>query len=94
MLSLTLLVAALLLLLVNAKPLGVRDTVVHARRESIPKGFVKVGPAPAGQTLTLQLGLQQGNIQGLEERLMAVSTPSSPDYGKFLSKDQVMTDSS
>ncbi|KAI0029779.1 family S53 protease [Vararia minispora EC-137] len=63
--------------------------VVHESREAIPSGFVKVGAAPASQTLTLRLGLQQGDIAGLEGQLMDVSTPSSANYGKFLTKEQV-----
>jgi len=75
--------------LLNAKPISTRNTVVLERRESIPDGFVKVGPAPADQTLTLRLGLKSGNMEGLEQRLYAISTPSNSDYGKFLSQDEI-----
>ena len=62
---------------------------LHERRDSIPAGFERVGNAPAGQSITLRLALAQGDMAGLEERLMAVSTPSSNEYGQFLSKEQV-----
>jgi len=64
---------------------------VHESREAAPKGFVKVGPAPPKETLTLRLGLVQNDASGLEERLMDVSTPSSANYGKFLSKEEVLS---
>jgi hypothetical protein len=66
-----------------------RNMVVHESREAVPSGFIKLGAAPASHTLTLRLGLAHSDIAGLEERLMAVSTPSSADYGKFLTKEQV-----
>lgn len=40
-------------------------------------------------TMTLQVGLKLQNIEGLEEKLKAVSTPGSPDYGKYLDADEV-----
>ena len=77
-----------LLPLLDAKPLR-RNTVVHERRDTVPSGFVKVGAAPASQTLTLRLGLRQGDMAGLQDKLMSVSTPSSAEYGQFLSKEEV-----
>ncbi|KAI0026860.1 Pro-kumamolisin, activation domain-containing protein [Vararia minispora EC-137] len=52
-------------------------------------GFVSNGPASSNYTLTLHLGLAQGDIVGLEERAILISTSSSADYGKFMSKEQV-----
>ncbi|VDB99691.1 unnamed protein product [Peniophora sp. CBMAI 1063] len=81
-------VAFLLPALALAAP-SKRNMVVHESRESIPSGFTKVGNAPADQAITLRLALKQGDMAGLEERLFAVSTPSSAEYGKFLTKEQV-----
>ncbi|KZV71302.1 subtilisin-like protein [Peniophora sp. CONT] len=81
-------VAFLLPALALAAP-SKRNMVVHESRQSIPSGFTKVGAAPADETITLRLALKQGDMAGLEERLYAVSTPSSAEYGKFLSKEQV-----
>ncbi|KAI0309811.1 family S53 protease-like protein [Amylostereum chailletii] len=88
MLALTFLALALPLAGVSATPLA-RDMVVHEKRDAVPTGFVKLGAAPAAQTLTLRLGLVQSDPAGLEERLMAVSTPSSAEYGQFLTQNQV-----
>ena len=74
----------------SATLLNARTMVLHERREAVPSGFVKVGAAPKQETLTLRLGLVQGDMSALEERLYAVSTPSSSEYGKFLSKEEVM----
>ena len=80
--------------LAGATVLGGRTMVLHEKRDGVPSGFVKIGPAPAQKTLTLRLGLAQSDAAGLEGRLMAVSTPSSPDYGNFLTKDEVRCRSS
>ncbi|KAI0311625.1 family S53 protease [Amylostereum chailletii] len=86
--KLALFVAIAVLPLAGATLSG-RTMVLHEKRDSVPDGFVKVGPAPAEKKLTLRLGLAQSNTAGLEERLMAVSTPGNAAYGKFLSKDEV-----
>ena len=63
--------------------------VVHESRKDVPSGFVKSGSAPAGEVLQLRLALVQGDMAGLEEKLFAVSTPDSPLYGQFLTKEEV-----
>lgn len=82
-------IVLLALPLVSATQPRARNMTVHESREAAPSGFVKVGAAPAEKTLTLRLGLVQGDITGLEEKLISVSTPSSADYGKFLTKKEV-----
>ncbi|KAL0569110.1 hypothetical protein V5O48_012863 [Marasmius crinis-equi] len=64
--------------------------VLHERRDGHPLGFTNTGPAPSDHVLTLQLGLAQGDIKSLESELLAISTPSSPRYGKFLSREEVV----
>ncbi|KAI1490847.1 Tripeptidyl-peptidase sed4 [Biscogniauxia mediterranea] len=39
--------------------------------------------------MTLQVSLARANMADLETKLMELSTPGSPDYGKWLSKDEV-----
>jgi len=63
--------------------------VVHERREAVPSGFVQNGAAPQAQVLNLRLALVQSDRAGLEDALMAVSTPGDAQYGKFLSKEEV-----
>lgn len=64
-------------------------TVVHESREAVPSGYVKVGVAPLKQTLTMRLGLKKNNAAGLDQKLLDISTPSSANYGKFLTKEEV-----
>ncbi|KAJ7628119.1 subtilisin-like protein [Mycena rosella] len=61
----------------------------HERRDAPPSGYTSLGPVSLNQTLTLRFALTQGNITGLEQRLLQISSPSHPDYGKWLSKDEV-----
>lgn len=44
---------------------------------------------PNNQLMTLTIALTLENIEQLEEKLKAVSTPGSPDYGKYLDRDDV-----
>ncbi|KAI1847766.1 hypothetical protein JX266_006261 [Neoarthrinium moseri] len=55
-----------------------------------PGSRVRLLAAPAAdQMITLSIGLTLSNVDQLEEKLKAVSTPGSPDYGKYLNKDEV-----
>jgi tripeptidyl-peptidase I len=63
--------------------------VVHERRDSIPQGYAHNGAAPHDELLSLRIGLVSNNMTGLEKALYDVSTPSSPMYGKHLSKKEV-----
>ena len=60
-------------------------------KESVgePLDWVKLGPAPDSHMLNLKIGLKQRSKNELENLLLNVSTPSSPDYGKYLSKEKV-----
>ncbi|KAA1474758.1 family S53 protease-like protein [Dentipellis sp. KUC8613] len=62
---------------------------VHERRDSAPSGYAQDGPAPENHMLNLRLALTPRDFKSLEDKLYAVSTPGSPDYGKHLSKEQV-----
>ncbi|EJD00679.1 family S53 protease [Fomitiporia mediterranea MF3/22] len=73
---------------VSASPLF-SSFVLHEQRTDIPDGFVKVGSAPADQVLNLRLALVNNYMNGLEEKLYAVSTPGSALYGQHLSKEEV-----
>lgn len=79
---------ALLLTGTLAKPVT-RDLVVHERRDSVPSGFVKEGPASPETMLKLSVGLYSKDISGLQKVLYDVSTPQSPLYGQHLSKAEV-----
>lgn len=71
----------------SALPFG--PLVVHDVRLVIPTGFAAIGLADPDQILNLRIALTQNNISGLETILYEVSTPGSPSYSKYLSKDEV-----
>ncbi|KAI0261766.1 subtilisin-like protein [Gloeopeniophorella convolvens] len=66
-----------------------RDMRLHERRDNVPKGFTSKGPAPADTTLSLRIALAQIDIEGLQDRVLEISSPSSAEYGQWLSKDDV-----
>ncbi|KAJ7210567.1 subtilisin-like protein [Mycena pura] len=66
-----------------------KPRVLHGARSSAPQGFSSLGNAPASQTLKLRVALTSNDISGLEQALLDVSTPSSPNYGNHLSREQV-----
>ena len=62
---------------------------VHESRSAIPQGFIYQGTAPPQTFLNMRIALKQPNPAGLEEILMAVSTPGNPTYGQHLTKEEV-----
>jgi tripeptidyl-peptidase I len=58
-------------------------------RVAEPTEWIKRGPAPDSHVLRLNFGLKQRGLDQLESKLLDVSTPSSQNYGKFLSQSQV-----
>ena len=62
---------------------------LHESRDGVPDGFSLRSAALPDQTLKLRLALKQSNFDALERKLYDVSTPSSANYGKHLSKAEV-----
>lgn len=55
----------------------------------VPQGWQAASaPAPSSK-ITLQVALTQQNIDQLESKLSAVSTPNSSNYGKYLDIDEI-----
>ncbi|KAE9396259.1 hypothetical protein BT96DRAFT_1040618 [Gymnopus androsaceus JB14] len=52
-------------------------------------GFVSQGVVPANDMLTLCVALMSNNIASLEEKLMSLSTPGSPEFRQWLSIEEV-----
>ncbi|KAI0261746.1 subtilisin-like protein [Gloeopeniophorella convolvens] len=73
----------------SAKPQFARDLRLHERRDSAPHGFALTSPAADEAPLRLRLALTPNDIQGLQDRLLDVSTPGSAVYGNHLSKEEV-----
>ncbi|KAJ7711024.1 Pro-kumamolisin, activation domain-containing protein [Mycena olivaceomarginata] len=63
--------------------------IVHESRPAAPSGFVSQGAAPANNLLTLRFALAPNNLAGLQTKLESVSMPGSPEFQKWLSKDDV-----
>ncbi|CDO72763.1 hypothetical protein BN946_scf184994.g16 [Trametes cinnabarina] len=88
MLQIGLVGAALLFILAQGKS-ATRSTYILEARASSPAGFMHSGPASPDTILNLRLALVPGDIPGLERALYDVSSPSSPQYGQHLSKEEV-----
>jgi kumamolisin len=54
------------------------------------KGLHKVGPAPTGLKLALQIGLD-ANVSGIQKAAKSASNPSSSSYGKYLSLSKLQS---
>ena len=61
---------------------------VHEKLAAAPNGWSPVVSTKALGSRTFTVALKD-DLQGLEEKLLDVSTPGSPNYGKFLSKSEV-----
>lgn len=55
----------------------------------VPDGWNHVGSEDPRATITLQIALKQSNIEGLRKKLMDISDHTSPNYGKWLSKEEL-----
>lgn len=63
--------------------------VVHESRRSLPTGWTPVRRADPDLILPLRVGLAQPNLHLIEEYLLDVSHPESPNYGKHWSPAKV-----
>ena len=62
---------------------------VHEQLAALPLGWSEVATPADDQILTLSIGLAQQNIDQLESKLLAVSTPGNAEYGQHLDVDDV-----
>lgn len=70
-------------------PLASRSMQVHQSRSSVPSGFTLNGPTSSDATIQLRIALKQRDMDGLIEALYDVSTPSSANYGQYLTTEEV-----
>ncbi|KAI1437512.1 subtilisin-like protein [Xylaria sp. CBS 124048] len=57
---------------------------------TVPEGWKLQGPAEDSQVVKLQIALQQGDVEGFEQALMDMSTPTHRKYGQhFQSHDEM-----
>ncbi|TRM66566.1 peptidase S8/S53 domain-containing protein [Schizophyllum amplum] len=62
---------------------------LHEKRKELPSGFVNKGAAAADTMIDMRIALKMADRDGLEAALFDVSTPSSANYGKHLTQDEV-----
>ncbi|KAI1125869.1 subtilisin-like protein [Nemania abortiva] len=48
----------------------------------VPEGWKLQGPAEDSQVIKLQIALLQGDVEGFEQAVLDMSTPSHPNYGQ------------
>ncbi|KAJ3728738.1 Pro-kumamolisin, activation domain-containing protein [Lentinula raphanica] len=63
--------------------------IVHEKRESTPSGFTLLSSAPDDQMIDMRINLSMGNRSGLEAALEKASSPTSPTFREWLTKEQV-----
>lgn len=59
------------------------------QKVTLPPSWTHVGKAPAHEKLNLHIALKHSNIEGLQATLDDIADHNSPNYGKWLSKEQV-----
>lgn len=64
--------------------------VLHEKRALEPVDWVQTRRLEPDRVLPLRIGLSQSNVDKLEDILMSMSHPKSPDYGKHWSASDVV----
>ena len=62
---------------------------VHEELASLPNGWTQVGVPADSDTIVLQIGLAQQNLDKLDSLIYKVSTPGSTSYGQYMEADEV-----
>lgn len=62
---------------------------VHEQLAAVPLGWKQVGAPPESDTMILQIALAQQNLDQLDAKILAVSTPGSASYGQYMDGDAV-----
>ena len=82
-------ILASFLVATGVSALSERSLLLHEKRDAHPAAFVAQGRPAADTRIQLRIALQQKDIQGLEAKLMDISTPGNAEYGKHLSNTEV-----
>ncbi|KAI1788899.1 subtilisin-like protein [Ganoderma leucocontextum] len=73
-----------------AAPSRRSNLAVHERRAQEPRDWVLTRRLEPSAVLPMRFGLAQSNLHKVEEMLMSVAHPSSPNYGKHFSVKEVV----
>ena len=87
--SVVVLVAAACGSLASPTPSRRAGYVVHEKRDTIPAAWSRVRRLESDTVLRMRFGLKQNNLDKLEEMLMDISHPDSPNYGQHWSVDKI-----
>lgn len=63
--------------------------VVHEKRDAAPPLWTRTRRLEADVVLPMRFGLTQSNTEKLEEMLMDIAHPASPNYGNHYSPEQI-----
>ena len=63
--------------------------VVHEKLDAVPTGWTQVGTPSENGLIILQIALVQQNLEQLDARLLAISTPGNALYGQHMDRDDV-----
>jgi tripeptidyl-peptidase I len=86
----TLTALAALVSLALAEP-QLSRSVVHEQRSAIPKGWTRRERYASDAVMRMRFGLRQRNLDRIEEFLLDVSAPDSPNYGNHWTAGKVAT---
>ncbi|CAD0108409.1 unnamed protein product [Aureobasidium uvarum] len=94
MLSMSCSVLAFCLLFLDgaiAAPTSAGKSYAIKESHNVPRGWSKSGSVPDSHSISLHIGLKQGNQDELEQHVLAVSDPSHQRYGQHLSAAEVQS---
>ncbi|KLO11791.1 subtilisin-like protein [Schizopora paradoxa] len=73
-----------------ARPSPRAGYVLHEKRAQEPSGWTRERRLEPDYVLPLRIGLTQSNLHRIEEMLLDVSHPESPNYGKHYKPEQIV----
>ncbi|KAI1458579.1 subtilisin-like protein [Annulohypoxylon moriforme] len=77
--------------IVSSTPASGGRSLVHERRDAHhERSWNKLDRAPSDDIFEMRIGLKQQNLDRGYELLMDVSDPSSPNYGKYWTPDEII----
>ncbi|SPO01023.1 related to Tripeptidyl-peptidase sed4 [Cephalotrichum gorgonifer] len=72
-----------------AQVAGIACAALVSRADYLPSSVQMLAVAPEDTPITLEIGLKMQKVDKLESLLRDVSDPRSPNYGKYLTADEV-----
>lgn len=65
------------------------DYQVLERLDSVPQGWKKAHSALLSQTMKFRIAPKLDSLDGFNQMVIGLSTPGSPTYGQFMTRDQI-----